>query len=401
MMLRVLLAMGFQDRGIRRGMLSYATKAGWSLDSSTSTASLVPRNQNWDGVVALPAPYFHELNQYLDSLVDVPIVYVDPLALESDETAIFTDHRATGHLMAEYLIDQGFKHIAFCGGKVGTSHDNRVRREGVMEACEIMGIPFYDVKRGEGGDKPWDEDMAQSILELPKPLGICAVNDRVADIAIRATLGLGLEIPSVVSVVGADNDVDLCECCPVQISSLEGNSFKQAEAACELLANWMASGTRPNPHQVVVPPGEIVERASTGFPKIANETIRKALERIELGYANASFCADLVIADLPCKKSSAYTLFKEECGTSISKYIAQRRLRRARILLASTDLSIQEIAQQSGFGNSRQLTALFNRELGTAPSVYRAMRVTSSARKNPADGASPKIEVRPLAITGM
>lgn len=392
--------MGFHDRGIRRGALSYATQAGWSLDSSTSVAAITPRNRSWDGVIAVPAPYREGLNDYLDSLVDIPIVYIDPLEIVSDKVAVLTDHRVTGHQMAEYLIEQGFKHIAFCGGKVGTSHDNRNRREGVREACDIMGIPFYDVNRGKG-DQPWDEDMAQSIMDLPKPLGICAINDLVADIAIRATLGLGLDIPSVVSVVGAENDEDLCEYCPKQISSLEGNAFKQAEAACKLLAQWMASGTRPIPHQVVVPPGEMIERESTGFPKTQNKKIRKALERIEIGYANASFCAEMVIEDLPCKKSSAYSLFKKECGTSISKYIAQRRLRRARILLASTDLSIQTIAQQSGFGNSRQLTALFNRELGTAPSVYRETNIISPEKKPSVDEEVLEVEMPPLSITGV
>jgi AraC family transcriptional regulator len=64
-------------------------------------------------------------------------------------------------------------------------------------------------------------------------------------------------------------------------------------------------------------------------------------------------------------------LFKESIGLSPYQYIIQQRIKRARVLLKTTSLSILEIATQVGFSNQNQLTIQFRKSIGTTPSNYR------------------------------
>jgi len=63
--------------------------------------------------------------------------------------------------------------------------------------------------------------------------------------------------------------------------------------------------------------------------------------------------------------------FTQEVGMPPSKYIAQVRLNKARLLLEETTHSINRITDQCGYNNSEILRRLFIRELNVSPSEYR------------------------------
>ncbi|MEU8567794.1 helix-turn-helix domain-containing protein [Streptomyces pathocidini] len=64
--------------------------------------------------------------------------------------------------------------------------------------------------------------------------------------------------------------------------------------------------------------------------------------------------------------------FAELTGTTVLRWIHQQRLQRAQLLLESTDLTVEVIAQRSGFGSALALRRQFGKAIGTTPSAYRA-----------------------------
>lgn len=77
-----------------------------------------------------------------------------------------------------------------------------------------------------------------------------------------------------------------------------------------------------------------------------------------------------------CKymKLSRYQLEKQfqlECGISISKYHLNLRLEKAKQLLITTTLPINEIASQTAFADQNYFTKVFKKTFGTTPSIYR------------------------------
>lgn len=63
--------------------------------------------------------------------------------------------------------------------------------------------------------------------------------------------------------------------------------------------------------------------------------------------------------------------FKAETGTTPAAWLAAQRVLRAQTLLEESDLSIESIARETGFGQAVLLRHHFQRALGTSPAAYR------------------------------
>lgn len=63
--------------------------------------------------------------------------------------------------------------------------------------------------------------------------------------------------------------------------------------------------------------------------------------------------------------------FRDELGTTPAAWLTSQRVQRAQQLLEATDLGLDAIAQQAGFGTAALLRHHFARQLGVAPSAYR------------------------------
>lgn len=64
-------------------------------------------------------------------------------------------------------------------------------------------------------------------------------------------------------------------------------------------------------------------------------------------------------------------LFKRQTGTGLKEYMTQRRMERAKDLLCSTNLKIQQIASKCGYEDDSYFVQLFKRQTGFSPSQYR------------------------------
>lgn len=64
--------------------------------------------------------------------------------------------------------------------------------------------------------------------------------------------------------------------------------------------------------------------------------------------------------------------FRQATGTTVWQWLLDRRLARARQLLEATDLRIEAVAGEAGFGSAVGLRKQFAAALGTSPSSYRA-----------------------------
>lgn len=64
-------------------------------------------------------------------------------------------------------------------------------------------------------------------------------------------------------------------------------------------------------------------------------------------------------------------LFRKETGMSLSEYIIQKRLSIAKQLLETTDLSIVEISQRTGFSYSSYFVRIFKKKTQVTPQQYR------------------------------
>ena len=71
-------------------------------------------------------------------------------------------------------------------------------------------------------------------------------------------------------------------------------------------------------------------------------------------------------------------MFKQKTGYSVKQYLLRRRLGEAQIRLASTQDSVQRIAEESGFEDASYFSRIFLKYVGLTPSEYRKYRTTTS-----------------------
>ncbi len=71
-------------------------------------------------------------------------------------------------------------------------------------------------------------------------------------------------------------------------------------------------------------------------------------------------------------------IFKEIVGASPNRYITMGRLKKSITLLKSTELTITEIAMESGFTDAARYSVVFKRTFGSTPQAYRSSFAKSS-----------------------
>ncbi|MEU6114420.1 DJ-1/PfpI family protein [Streptomyces sp. NPDC047117] len=72
-------------------------------------------------------------------------------------------------------------------------------------------------------------------------------------------------------------------------------------------------------------------------------------------------------------------LFRQETGMTPGQYVDAVRVEAAQALLSSGTTSVEEVAQQAGFGSSETMRRVFQQTLGVSPTVYRARFRTTTA----------------------
>lgn len=78
-----------------------------------------------------------------------------------------------------------------------------------------------------------------------------------------------------------------------------------------------------------------------------------------------------VCDEVGCSKSTLVTAFKKEFGTTINAAITDAKLDLAKKLLISKKMTINEIAQLTGFYDQSYFSKVFSQECGISPSEYR------------------------------
>ncbi|MFE7525620.1 GlxA family transcriptional regulator [Kitasatospora sp. NPDC057542] len=93
--------------------------------------------------------------------------------------------------------------------------------------------------------------------------------------------------------------------------------------------------------------------------------------------------------------------FREETGASPGQWITTQRTERARQLLERTDLTIDQVARESGFGTAASLRLQLRGRLDVAPSAYRrTFRALPESRTDPGSPVASGSPVVPESTTG-
>jgi LacI family transcriptional regulator len=149
------------------------------------------------------------INEMLDAALgqtSLPTVLVDANSCSHKYDSVVIRNFEAGYQIANYLIDQGHRHIAFVGG-FESSHPSLVdRRHGYLQALRDKGISKHYI-----GDCSYNDPQAvletlrRMRQEAPEISAFMACNDKVAIELIQSANELGISVPDEISIVGFDN----------------------------------------------------------------------------------------------------------------------------------------------------------------------------------------------------
>ena len=84
------------------------------------------------------------------------------------------------------------------------------------------------------------------------------------------------------------------------------------------------------------------------------------------------------LADKACLSAGHFSkVFKQVMGTTPCLYIQNRRIKRAQMLLLTSNLTVTQVAEKVGIYSPAQFTRLFNKIAGCNPSDYRSRLLNS------------------------
>lgn len=96
-----------------------------------------------------------------------------------------------------------------------------------------------------------------------------------------------------------------------------------------------------------------------------------------------SWNVDKMAAELHLSPSHIQTLYRRQFGTSCMDDVIDGRLRRAQDLLAYTEYSIREIAEQCGYNNVEHFCRQFRQHNGCTPGQFRKKAPQENRKKPP------------------
>lgn len=188
-----------------------------------------------------------------------PAVLINRSVPEAGVTTISCDNEAGARQVADYLLDRGYRRLAYVSGKPDTSTNierargfrERLRERGVSPHAEIAGTEFsyaagYQAALELARDRPHAVFFANDIMAVG---GMDALRHECA-----------MRVPEDVAVVGFD-DIPMASWPSYRLTTVQQPLADMVAAAVQFLAETLEQPVvGPRKHII---PGTLIERAST------------------------------------------------------------------------------------------------------------------------------------------
>lgn len=357
-----------------RGVIDYASERGtWTFDANPEMFAVSMRAlAGWSGHGVI-AQLRTEGQVRAARTLGVPVVNLAGTLRHTGLPRLMVDQEAVGRLAAEHLLERGFRRFAYYGQQ--NTWYSRERQRGFVDRIAAAGgeCSLLEAPRSFGAGRPWHhwvELLQQWLKTLKPPVGLMAVHDYRARMALDACLQLQLRVPGDVAIVGVDNEPIACEFSEVPLSSIARNSRQEGYQAASLLDRLM-TGKQPPKDDVLIPPEGVVARRSTDTEAIENPHVAAAVRFIR-EHVDEAFGIETLARHTSVSRRYLHYHFNRCLGCTPHRYVNRARVARAKQLLAQPEkLPLQEIARACGFSEPRRLRLVFERVTGVAPAEYR------------------------------
>lgn len=384
-------------RGVLRGIEHFAqTRPRWALlfhDFHSLTPRAI-RELHPAGLIA------HVVNPALAKVLQSlpgPVVNTSFMCPEAKFPRVTVDNREVGRMGFRHLHERGFRNFGLVGH--GQHLYSTEREAGFCEELDDEQHTYagFYRKSDQYGSAPGaalaeTSSLNRWLRKLPKPAGILTCRGVWGVQVVEACRLLQLRVPEDIGVVCVDDDDLLCELSRPSLTSIlvpsESIGFEAAAVLDRLLQSRNSTttrrrGSRDNagrsrsaprdvPDRLVVPT-RFIPRQSSDVCAGSSPELSAAMQYIR-NHAHEGIHVDDVAQASGISRRALESQFRETLQRGVGEEIRRIRLSRAEQYLTSTDMSVGEIAAQSGFSSVYYLSRYFRQQTGLTPSDFRKTR---------------------------
>lgn len=374
------MALGWNDPRTIRVIGQYARNAGWHLETRHFFDEIVPLQWRGDGLIVSYSQRSDVLAFIRRQAPRQPTVLLGRNQPGIDSAQVMEDNVMAGRFAARHFMERGHIEFAWLSAYRGSVSSDRYGGF----SSELAESGFKCRKLEHRGSRSSLRDgrrrqawLARQLDGLPRPLACYVLDDQLASEMIEVCLSNGWRVPEDFAVMGTGNIEIACECSHVPISSVDLDEEEIALKAAQLLDRLMRGRKQPA-RPIMIPPRGVVIRSSTDFLAVASPALRLAVDFIGANL-HRPFSLEHAAEAAGVSRRTLYNLFKRHLARSPAEFILKARLDRARHLVAeSPNLTISNLAAQSGLGSPRTLTRLFLRYEGVSARTWK-----KALRKSP------------------
>ena len=375
----VLLARGDFASCMLTGIQAHAHEAGWRLQTieyvrrraSRYSLSRSPAGESVADLIDFWHPsgvIVHSLHPPVgfrqDDFPGRPVVFLDrtPDTLPEGTACVYCDPESVTRAAALELMQPGFDDFAF----VPWFHDqawSRWRGDAFARLVAMNGKRLHVFRHpaGAAAERNLADHLAPWVASLPKPCGVFAVNDQIAEGVLAACLMAGIAVPDELAVVGIDDNVGVCENTKPTLSSVRLDFEGSGRAAGALLGKLMAGRTPSTAVRLFGALG-LTRRESSLSLSVPDAAVRKALEFIRLHACEGIGPRDVVRA-MGISRTQADLRFRAAVRHTLLDEVHLVRLARAKELVAR-GVAPAAIADMCGYSSLADLQRVFRRRVG-------------------------------------
>ena len=126
----------------------------------------------------------------------------------------------------------------------------------------------------------------------------------------------------------------------------------------------------------------LVDPSKVTITSMDEELLLKAMKFIEQNIANPDYSVDSFVSDMNVGRTILYQKINDIVGMSIKEFILNIRLKRSAYLLEESDLTVAEVAYQTGFNNAKYFSVCFKKQFDLSPSEFKKRAGSEEVNKS-------------------
>ena len=360
-------------RGLLQGVHRYSqARGGWHtyLGEHSRLEADFSWLAGWEGDGVLARVENEATARFIREL-GLPTVDLSAARLLPTLPGVETNNNAIARLALDHFEQRGLRHYAYCG-------DDRFAWSVERAACfarhaHDRGATAHQFRIAQSGLRSTDRELLAAWLsQLPTPVGVLACYDIVGQEVLEACTLAGLPVPDAVAVIGVDNDELIGNLASPPLSSIELDTMHMGYLAAELLDQAM-DGIVVAPGLRLIDPVRVVSRQSSDVLAVDDTFVAEALGYIR-EHAERNVTVAAVLRHVGLSRRALDQRFASAVGRTVHDEIVRVRMEGVAALLASTDWTLQRIAERLEFRHAEYMGVAFKRHTGKTPGEYRRSR---------------------------